>query len=50
MIVFSEKKTHANDLFISKATLQKNIKEKKFIKHDQLTFNEKPLYIYHEDY
>jgi hypothetical protein len=49
VIVFAEKKTHVNDLFISQATLQKNIKEKTFIKHDKLTYNERPLYIYHED-
>ena len=49
VIVYSEEKTHKNDLFISQATFKKNIKTKTFIQHKTLTHNSKPIYIYHED-
>jgi len=49
VIVYSEEKTHKNDLFISQATFKKNIKTKTFIQHKTLTHNNQPIYIYHED-
>jgi len=45
----SEAKTHKSDFFIGEATMQKNIDNDVFIRHDTLTYENKPLYIYHED-
>jgi hypothetical protein len=45
----SEDKTHKTDFFIGQATMQKNIDSKTFIRHTTLTYNNKPIYIYHED-
>ncbi len=49
IIVRSEEKTDKSDLFISEATLKKNIRNKTFIQHQTLKHNNYPIYIYHED-
>tara|TARA_Y100000114_G_scaffold103350_1_gene96458 strand:- start:603 stop:794 length:192 start_codon:yes stop_codon:yes gene_type:complete len=49
IIVRAEEKTDKNDLFISEATLKKNIKSQTFIKHKTLKYNNHPIYIYNEN-
>ena len=45
----SEDKTHPTDVFIGKATMQKNIDNNVFVRHTTLRYKNKPIYIYHED-
>jgi hypothetical protein len=45
----AEEKTHKSDFFIGEATMQKNIDNDVFIQHNELTYKNQPLYIYHED-
>ena len=45
----TEKKTNQNDFFISQATLDKNIQEKVFIKHEKLKFEGEAVYVHHND-
>jgi hypothetical protein len=49
VIVKSKKKTHPNDVFISKATLDKNTKNGTFRRHATLKFENHPIYIHKED-
>ena len=49
VIVKAEKKTNQNDFFISQATLDKNIQEKVFIKHEKLKFEGEAVYVHHND-
>ena len=45
----SEDKTDKTDFFIGEATMKKNIDNKTFVRHNQLNYNNEPIYIYHED-
>ena len=45
----SEKKTDKHDFFIGETTMQKNIDNNTFIRHNVLNYNNEPIYIYHED-
>jgi hypothetical protein len=36
-------------VFISNSTFKKNIESNTFVKHEDLTYNDNPIYIYHED-
>ena len=49
VIVKAEKKTNQNDFFISQATLDRNIQEKVFIKHETLKFEGESVYVHHND-
>ena len=49
IIVSAEEKTHHNDVFLSEATLNANIKNNQFIKHETLKYNNQPVYILKED-
>tara|TARA_Y100000361_G_C10932660_1_gene224693 strand:+ start:292 stop:492 length:201 start_codon:yes stop_codon:yes gene_type:complete len=49
VIVKSEKKTNQNDFFISQATLDRNIQEKVFIKHETLKFEGESVYVHKND-
>ena len=49
VLVKAEKKTEHTDVFISESTFKKNIASKTFVKHETLSFNNNPIYIYHED-
>ena len=49
VIVRSEEKTDKNDLFISEDTLKKNIEKQTFVKHENLKYNNHPIYIYNEN-
>jgi len=49
VIIKAEKKTEQTDVFISQATFKKNIESQTFVKHATLTYNNNPIYIYHED-
>ena len=49
MLIKAEKKTEHTDVFISESTFKKNIASKTFVKHETLSFNNNPIYIYHED-
>ena len=45
----SEDKTDKTDFFIGEATMKKNIDNNTFVRHNQLNYNNEPIYIYHED-
>mgnify|MGYP003325500698 FL=1 len=49
IIIKAEKKTHQNDFFLSQATLDRNIQEKTFTKHETLDYEGNPLYVYAKD-
>ena len=49
VIIKAEKKTEQTDVFISQSTFEKNIANKTFVKHSTLSYNNNPIYIYHED-
>ncbi|MBQ45629.1 MAG: hypothetical protein CMK37_08240 [Porticoccaceae bacterium] len=49
VIVKAEKKTNQNDFFISQATLDRNIQEKVFIKHETLKFEGESVYVHQND-
>ena len=49
VIVKAEKKTNPNDFFISQATLDRNIQEKVFIKHETLKFEGESVYVHRDD-
>lgn len=47
--ICSEDKTDKTDFFIGEATMKKNIDNNTFVRHNQLNYNNEPIYIYHED-
>tara|TARA_B110000483_G_scaffold220061_1_gene274758 strand:- start:141 stop:341 length:201 start_codon:yes stop_codon:yes gene_type:complete len=49
IIIKAKKKTEQTDVFISNSTFKKNIESNTFVKHENLTYNDNPIYIYHED-
>jgi len=49
IIIKAKKKTEQTDVFISNSTFKKNIESNTFVKHAHLTYNDNPIYIYHED-
>ena len=49
VLIKAEKKTEQTDVFISESTFKKNIENKTFIRHATLTYNNNPIFIYHED-
>ena len=46
IIIKAKKKTHQNDFFLSQATLDRNLEEKTFVKHENLDYEGNPLYVY----
>jgi len=49
VVIKAEKKTDPSDAFISESTFKINLENKTFIRHKTLTYNNNPIYVYHED-
>ena len=49
VIINSEEKTDNKDIFLSSDCLKFNVKNKKFIKHKVLKYNNSPVYVLKED-
>ena len=47
--VSSEDRTHPNDIFMSRSTLEANVKNGKFVKHQSLKYNDNSVYVLKED-